>query len=148
METNKSNCGKPKKAVVATDAEGNVVETYPSIKAAGRALNIKAPTISHRIKTGKYYNGLSFSFKKTDDYTPCTTMEDEEEDFAYMSEAFDGRYKIITYSTMLERICITPCPHKEGTKKIMVGSLQCEACRLFRGKKRSEHLIACAFRRW
>lgn len=147
METNKRNCGAPKKAVIATDADGNVVATYPSIKDAGRALNLKAATISYRIRTGKFFKGITYCFKKCDDYTPYTTME-EDDTIPCLPDAFDGKYKILAYSTRQGRICITPCPYKEGTNKTMVGSLQCEACRSFRGKKRTEHLIACDFRGW
>jgi hypothetical protein len=147
METNKKNCGAPKKVVIATDADGNIVATYPSIKEAGRALNLKAATISYRIRTGKFFKGLTYRFKNGDDYTPYTTMV-ESEFIPDPSDAFDGQYKILAYSTRQERICITPCPYKEGTRKVMVGSLQCEACRSFRGKKRTEHLIACDFRGW
>lgn len=147
MEINEKNCGAPKKAVIATDADGNIVATYPSIKEAGRALNLKAATINYRIRTGKYYNGISYRFKNGDDYTPYTTIV-KDKVAPVPSDAFSGQYRIIAYSTRQKRICITPCPYKEGARKVMVGSLQCEACRSFRGKKRNEHLIACDFRGW
>lgn len=147
MEINKKNCGAPKKAVIATDADGNVVATYPSIKEAGRALNLKAATISYRIRSGQYFKGIAYRFRTKADYTPYTTMEEADEK-PQLPDAFGGQYKILAYSTRLERICITPCPYKEGTNKAMIGSLQCEACRSFRGKKRNEHLIACDFRGW
>jgi hypothetical protein len=147
MEIDEKRCGMPKKVVLAIDADGNVITTYPSIKAAGRALNLKPSTINYRIRTGKYYKGILYRFKNGDDYTPYTTMV-ESEVIPDPSDAFGGQYRIIAYSTRLERICITPCPYKEGTRKVMVGSLQCEACRSFRGKKRNEHLIACDFRGW
>lgn len=147
MGINKKNCGAPKKAVIATDADGNVVATYPSIKEAGRALNLKAATISYRIRSGQYFKGIAYRFRTKADYTPYTTMEEADER-PQLTDAFGGQYKILAYSTRLERICITPCPYKEGTNKAMIGSLQCEACRSFRGKKRNEHLIACDFRGW
>lgn len=147
MEESKKCSGMPKKAVIATDADGNVVASYPSIKAVGRALNLKPSTINYRIRTGKYYNGIMYRFRRKDDYTPYTTMV-EDTIIPVPSDAFCGQYRILSYNTRQERICITPCPYKEGTRKVMVGSLQCESCRSFRGKKRTEHLVACDFRGW
>ena len=103
MGINKKNCGAPKKAVIATDADGNVVATYPSIKEAGRALNLKPSTINYRIRTGKYYKGILYRFKNGDDYTPYTTMV-ESEVIPDPSDAFGGQYRIIAYSTRQERI--------------------------------------------
>ena len=135
-----------RKPIVIFDEQGNEIARYQSRIECAKALGVTPATLDYRIAKGNSYNGVICKHLIEENMVipkSRTQSERKQKEIDYNKD-----YRLITYETKHKYVCVTPCPFKDKNIDVFVGSVKCEACRSFRGKKRNEHLIACDFRGW
>lgn len=133
------------KPVIIYDADGNEVAKYVSIKACAKALDITPATLTYRISKGDLFDGCLFEYQNAEDKV---TIPKSFRQKPKVKELDYDRFRILDYETKNNRICITPCPFREGVNHVFIGSAKCQQCTSFRGLDREKHKIACNYNQW
>ena len=131
--------------VALFDMDGNEVARYGSIKECAQFFGIHHATLTYHIVKGNRKNGLLCKYIEEDVKPPESLIKSKPKP----SKELDAdKYRIIEYGVRFKRVCITPCPFKEGMEKILVGSYKCQKCPSFRGIDRENHKVACNYCVW
>jgi hypothetical protein len=132
------------KRVIVSDAEGNIVRRFASIKDAAVAYNVSTSAITYWVINDQPKNGYIFEYeqpKKGDKPTKKVKKVKEIEESPKV-ELDRVNNNILAYETIGTRVCITPCPYRINPKPT-IGSVLCQGCSRFDGMDRETHEVAC-----
>lgn len=135
-----------KKSVIVSDIDGNILEQYPSIKEAARSHGCSHTTMMYRISTGRAFNGFIFKLADPNEEPLPLTVFLTKKEYTFDDALDEDKYTIVQYQTV-NNICITPCPFKPSPRP-MVGNGQCVKCSSFKGKNKTNHQVACSFKKY
>jgi hypothetical protein len=137
------------KNIIVSDAEGNIIRRFASVKDAAAAYNVSTSTITYWIKSDVLRNGQAFDYdpeqesRKAFDEPKKVKKKKEVAVVEKPKVELDRENNIIyKYETIGTRVCITPCPHRINPKPT-IGSVQCQCCSRFEGMDRDTHEVAC-----
>lgn len=135
-----------KKPVIVYDKDNNVIAEYSSIKDASEAFKCSHTTMIYRISAGREFNGLLFKLANPNETTMPLTRFLSKKEYTFDDAINTDKFTIIEYKTV-NNVCITPCPFKPAPRP-MVGNGKCVRCTAFRGKNKTNHQVACSFRKY
>lgn len=123
------------------DAEGNVIQTFPSCSLCADFLGISIGKLYYRMSRRSAVNGLYPRYKTSAVRKP---MPVRRQSYTHRTKPTDS---ILHYEVQRGVFCITPCPFKDwnGGNRPLVGSVKCTACPSFRGKDKEKQTVRCSF---
>lgn len=129
------------------DLNGDVLDTFETLKDAAQFYGVKESTIIYRIKTQHIFNGEMVQYETV---LPHDCLEakrykrnryKKNENIRWCDVDKDN-YKKVEYKIKMKHVCITPCPYSQSPKP-MVGSARCEGCSRFKFRDSESKIVYC-----
>lgn len=123
------------------DAEGNVIQTFPSCTLCADFLGISVGRLYYRMSRHSAVNGL---YPRPKDSAVRKPIPVKRQSYTHRTKPTDS---ILHYEKQRGIFCITPCPFKDWDdgNRPFVGSGKCAMCSSFRGKDEENQTVRCSF---